>query len=142
LSRGEADLRIKDESQENFHSSDFGAKVMRIRPWVFLQVSAIITTAVLTIAGAVVAQVSDPTAKEGAAKTPVPKAKISDKPAKGGLRASGGAPPKKLRRNVADPFANAAGQAVQGNNVAGNPTWPFHYKLKITSFDSTPLAAV
>jgi Serine aminopeptidase, S33 len=87
---------------------------------------AVVATVALATVGAALAQSPAPAAKAQA------KGKANDKTAKGGLRAPGGAPPKKLQKNAADPFAAPA-------NVA--PTWPYHYKFKIASSDNTPLAA-
>jgi dienelactone hydrolase len=98
----------------------------------WLRACWVTTTVAFITVGVALGQGPEPTVKGTA------KGKATDKVPKGGLRAPGGAPPKKLRRNVGDPFANVLGQG----DLAGNPIWPFSYKFKLTSADGTPLGAI
>jgi len=76
------------------------------------------------------------------APAPATKGKGAEKNAKGGLKAPGGVPPKKLKRHAADPFANQGNNPADKGKAAAAPVWPFHYKFKITAIDNVPLAAV
>jgi pimeloyl-ACP methyl ester carboxylesterase len=87
---------------------------------------AMVTMALATL-GIAISQAPGQNAKTAKSKAP-----------KGGLRAPGGAPPKKLDRNVPDPFANQPNDAQKNEE----PKWPFHYKFKLISDDGTPLAAL
>src|SRR4051812_26833088 len=83
---------------------------------------AVMLTATLGTIGAVLAQdrVGPPILKKDAGKTK-----------KAGLRAGGGVPPKAVRKGGAAPLA-----------AAGEPVWPFHFKLRIASADGgTDMAA-
>lgn len=112
--------------------------------------SLVIAAAAVALAtvGLALAQAPPPEpAKPQAEKTEKAKAKA---PAKGGLRAGGGVPPKGLDRGAiaTDPLyrslARGQGQGANRNQpllAPALPEWPYHFTLRLTGEDGIALAA-
>ncbi len=101
---------------------------------------------VLGLAVVAVATVMVAAIGEGWAEAPARKAAEADAKApapKGGLRIGVGAPPKDVRKGVADPLGGAAQKkAVGGAAPAVAPQWPFYATFQLTATDGVSLDAV
>lgn len=82
---------------------------------------------------------------QGQPRTPPALEKKADAKAKGGLRLPAGDRPADLKADPADPLAPgtekaepAAKKAVRVDPAA--PVWPYHFTLRISAYDGTPMA--